>query len=151
MKIRQLLSFDACIQAIVFALPVAAQTAQTAQADPVGDQPATEESSEGVVIDLDEQARIVENLGEKHILILRNHGLLTAGRAVVEALQLMLDLKRTCQGQLAAMAGGSELSYLSDAAIERTADVAVTRYLGFGRDWAALLRLVDRVSPGYRN
>lgn len=107
--------------------------------------------SEGVVVDLDEQTRIVENLGDKHILILRNHGLLTAGRTVVEALQLMLDLEKACQGQLAAMTGGSELSYLSDAALKRTADVAVTRHHGFGRDWAALLRLVDRVSPGYKD
>lgn len=107
--------------------------------------------SEGVIVDLDEQARIVENLGDRHILILRNHGLLTAGRTVVEALQLMLDLEKACQGQLAAMASGGELRFLSDAAIKRTADVAVTRYRGFGRDWAALLRLADRVSPDYRN
>lgn len=107
--------------------------------------------SEGVAVDLDEQSRLVANLGDKHILILRNHGLLTAGRTTIEALQLMLDLEKACQGQLAAMAGGQALTYLTDAALKRTADVAASRHLGFDRDWAALVRLADRVSPGYRN
>jgi ribulose-5-phosphate 4-epimerase/fuculose-1-phosphate aldolase len=63
--------------------------------------------SEGVAVDPEECERIVANLGDKHILILRNHGLLTAGRTTVEALQLMLDLETACRGQLAAMVGGS--------------------------------------------
>lgn len=107
--------------------------------------------SEGVAVDPDECERIVASLGDKHILILRNHGLLTAGRTTIEALQLMLDLETACRGQLAAMTGGAELTYLSDAALNRTAEIAVSRHEGFGRDWAALLRLADRVSPGFRD
>ena len=37
---------------------------------------------EGPAIDLDEQARLVRDLGDNAALILRNHGLLTAGRTV---------------------------------------------------------------------
>ena len=37
---------------------------------------------EGVALDLDEQARLVANLGDSNILILRNHGLLTGGVSV---------------------------------------------------------------------
>lgn len=106
--------------------------------------------SEGVAVDSDECGRIVASLGEKHILILRNHGLLTAGRTPIEALQLMLDLETACRGQVAAMAGGAELSFLSEAAIKRTAELAKNRHLGFDRDWQALLRLADAVSPGFR-
>lgn len=107
--------------------------------------------SEGPAIDLDERARIVAHLGDKHILILRNHGLLTAGRSVVEALQFMIDLEAACRGQIAAMAGGAELTYLSDAAIKRSAQAVANRHEMLGRDWAALTRLADRVAPGYRS
>lgn len=107
--------------------------------------------SEGVAVDPAECARIAANLGDKHILILRNHGLLTAGRTPVEALQLMLDLETACRGQLAAMAGGAELTYLTEAALKRTASIALTRHEGLSRDWAAFVRLADRVSPGFRS
>ncbi|HKT15883.1 MAG TPA: class II aldolase/adducin family protein [Allosphingosinicella sp.] len=107
--------------------------------------------SEGPAIDLDERARIVADLGDKHLLILRNHGLLTAGRSVAEALQLMIDLETACRGQIAAMAGGAELTYLTDAALDRSAKAVANRHNMLGRDWAALVRLADRVAPGYRN
>jgi ribulose-5-phosphate 4-epimerase/fuculose-1-phosphate aldolase len=107
--------------------------------------------SEGVAVDPEECERIVANLGDKHILILRNHGLLTAGRTTVEALQLMLDLETACRGQLAAMVGGSELTFLTEAALKRTAEVAKDRHEGLARNWAAMLRLADRVSPGFRD
>lgn len=106
--------------------------------------------SEGVAVDPDECERIVASLGDKHVLILRNHGLLTAGRTTIEALQLMLDLETACRGQVAAMAGGVELTRLTEAALKRTAEVAQNRHEGLARDWAALLRLADRVSPGFR-
>ena len=35
---------------------------------------------EGVVVDLDEQKRLVDNLGDSEVMILRNHGLLSVGR-----------------------------------------------------------------------
>jgi len=37
---------------------------------------------EGVALDLDERQRLVADLGDKRILVLRNHGLLTAGRTI---------------------------------------------------------------------
>jgi 3-phenylpropionate/cinnamic acid dioxygenase small subunit len=61
---------------------------------------------EGIAIDADEQARLVRDPGANRILILRNHGLLTAGRTAAEAIVLMLTLERACAAQLAALAGG---------------------------------------------
>lgn len=107
--------------------------------------------SEGVATELDERARIAANLGDKHILILRNHGLLTAGRSIVEALQLMIDLDTACRAQVAALSGGMELTFLSAAAVKRTAELAATRHDLMWRDWEAYLRLADRVSPGFRD
>jgi hypothetical protein len=40
---------------------------------------------EGVALSLDEQQRLVDDLGSHHAMILRNHGLLTVGRTPAEA------------------------------------------------------------------
>lgn len=104
--------------------------------------------SEGVAVDPDECDRLVADLGDRWALILRNHGLLTVGRTVGEALQLMINLDSACRAQIAALAGGARLTRISDHALEATAE-AVRRGADYNRDWAALRRLADRVSPGY--
>src|SRR5258708_36149477 len=40
---------------------------------------------EGIALDLDERERLVGDLGDKFVMVLRNHGLLTCGRSVGEA------------------------------------------------------------------
>jgi ribulose-5-phosphate 4-epimerase/fuculose-1-phosphate aldolase len=62
---------------------------------------------EGVTTVPDEQPRLVKSLGDKSILILRNHGLLVVGAHVPEALNLHWTLQRACEVQLAtdSMAG----------------------------------------------
>jgi len=104
--------------------------------------------SEGVAVDPDECQRLVADLGDKSVMILRNHGLLSVGRTVGEALQLMINLDTACRAQIAALSGGVRLTTISERALEATADV-VRRYADYDRDWAALRRLADRASPGY--
>lgn len=104
--------------------------------------------SEGVAVNPAECERLVADLGDKPAMILRNHGLLTAGKSVGEALQIMINLETACRAQVAALAGGRTLTYVSDEALEATADV-VRRLADYDRDWAALRRLADRVAPGY--
>jgi ribulose-5-phosphate 4-epimerase/fuculose-1-phosphate aldolase len=106
---------------------------------------------EGIAVDEVEQASLVRDLGPNRVMILRNHGLLTAGRSAGETLQLMLVLERACQAQVAALAGGRVRS-ISPAAQDATTKTLNSIGGGeFGRDWAAMLRLVERVSPDYRN
>jgi ribulose-5-phosphate 4-epimerase/fuculose-1-phosphate aldolase len=56
---------------------------------------------EGVTTDLAEQPRLVRSLGDKPILILRNHGLLVACGGVPEAYMLYWTLQRACEIQVA--------------------------------------------------
>jgi len=56
---------------------------------------------EGVTTDLDEQPRMVESLGRRHLLIFRNHGLLAIGRTVPEMFLNHWTLQRACEIQLA--------------------------------------------------
>lgn len=62
---------------------------------------------EGITTDADEQPRLVKSLGDKPILILRNHGLLVIGPHVPAALNLYWTLQRACEVQMAtdSMAG----------------------------------------------
>src|SRR3712207_8044502 len=55
---------------------------------------------------LDERERLVADLGPHDAMILRNHGLLAAGRSVAEAFNNIYFLERACQAQIAALAGG---------------------------------------------
>lgn len=57
---------------------------------------------EGVTTDVGEQPRLVENLGDRQILILRNHGLLVAGAGIAEAYLRYWILQRACEIQVAA-------------------------------------------------
>lgn len=110
---------------------------------------------EGVALDLDEQERLVADLGDKNVLILRNHGLLTAGGNVEQAFQLLQGLEKSCQIQIAAQAGGNaDLLHAPQAAIEKVAQqtqrFADPESSGIKRHWNALLRQLDRVDQGYQ-
>lgn len=60
----------------------------------------------GVVTDLEEGKRIARALGENKAVILRNHGLLTAGTTVDAAVWWFITMERSCQVQLLAKAAG---------------------------------------------
>jgi len=64
---------------------------------------------EGITLDLDEQERLLADLGDKDIMILRNHGLLTCGPTLADAFQEMYQLQRSCEVQIAALAGGARV------------------------------------------
>jgi len=106
---------------------------------------------EGIALDLDEQARLVRDLGKHNAMILRNHGLLACGATVHDAFDVMMHLERACQAQVAAQSGGTGL-------IEPSRDVARKVAAQFARPgrqapanaWAALRRMLDRKDPAYK-
>jgi ribulose-5-phosphate 4-epimerase/fuculose-1-phosphate aldolase len=60
----------------------------------------------GVVLDTEEGKRIAHALGERKAAILVNHGLLTVGHSVDEAVWWFITMERSSQAQLMAMAAG---------------------------------------------
>jgi ribulose-5-phosphate 4-epimerase/fuculose-1-phosphate aldolase len=60
----------------------------------------------GVVLDTEEGKRIAHALGGHKAVILRNHGLLTVGQTVDEAVWWFITMDRTCHAQLLAQAAG---------------------------------------------
>ena len=59
-----------------------------------------------MVVDLEEGKRLAHALGETKAAILRNHGLLTVGHSVDEAVYWFTSMERTCQAELLARAAG---------------------------------------------
>ncbi|MES2533934.1 MAG: class II aldolase/adducin family protein, partial [Pseudomonadota bacterium] len=99
---------------------------------------------EGIAVDLAERERLVADLGPHRAMILRNHGLLAAGRTIAEAFVNIYFLERACQAQVKATAGGDELVYPSAEVCERTARQfeRPTAMAYCERVWAAALRLL---------
>jgi len=107
---------------------------------------------EGVALRDDEKPRLQQDLGHKNFLMLRNHGLLTAGKSVADAFLNMYTFENTCRIQIDAQAGG-ELVQVDPRILEGLAQVMKTVTSGQGANiaWPALLRKLDRESPGYKD
>jgi ribulose-5-phosphate 4-epimerase/fuculose-1-phosphate aldolase len=94
----------------------------------------------GVVLDLEEGKRIAHALGDHKAAILRNHGLLTVGHSVDEAVWWFVTMERTCQVQLLAEAAGSPVLIDPEHAA-RTRDVVGAHFSG----WFSAQPLYDRI------
>ena len=107
---------------------------------------------EGPALDLDEQQRLVRDLGDAPAMILRNHGLLTVGATACEAFVVMHWLEKACQAQLMAMACNAELILPAPDTVRITNE----RYKPGQRrnitelEWPAMLRMLERRDPSFR-
>ena len=109
---------------------------------------------EGLALGADEQRRIAQRLGTLDGLLLEHHGPLVVGRSVAEAYMLMHLLERAAAAQLRAMAAAPARVAGVDAAL---AAATHRQWVGDGSEWdgdvewPALLRRLDRLSPGWRD
>jgi len=111
---------------------------------------------EGPSIDLGERERLVKSLGEKKVLILRTHGLLTCGATLEEAFILMFRLQRACEIQVAAQAGGAPLVEPPQDVCERAAAMTddflnANDGLPVGKlEFDSYMRLIESRDPSFR-
>lgn len=108
---------------------------------------------EGIALNPEEKERLVKDLGDKKLMILRNHGTLTLGRSVAGAFLAMYTLETACQAQIAAQSGGAELTMIPDSIINGAmkASNTTTKNKGGSLAWPALLRKLDRLDPSYKS
>lgn len=105
---------------------------------------------EGFSLELDERERLIRDLGNNDVMILRNHGLVTVGRSVSEAFLNMYQMDVACRIQVAATQGGQKLIIPStDIAAHAANQFREHRYNQSPRPWLALKRRLDRISPDY--
>ncbi|MBM3620123.1 MAG: class II aldolase/adducin family protein [Alphaproteobacteria bacterium] len=108
---------------------------------------------EGPAIRMDEQARLVKNLGDREVMILKNHGLLAVAPSIPEAFNNIWRLERACQLQVMALSCNTELSLPPRETVEASNHLfkpGVRRRLG-QLEWPALMRKLDSIDPSFRD
>ena len=110
---------------------------------------------EGIATDLEERERLVEDIGTKHAMILRNHGTLTVGETVGQCFLRLYFLERACEAQVHMLAAGKDnLNTPPQGVEDKVAGQTNPKGMGMVADrlaWPALLRKLDRIDPSYRN
>jgi ribulose-5-phosphate 4-epimerase/fuculose-1-phosphate aldolase len=115
---------------------------------------------EGVALNPGERVRLQRDLGDKSYLILPNHGLLTCGETIPDTFLMMYMLQRACEVQVKAQSCGAPLIHIPDEIEQSTREMTAEMNISMrGRrtqldgsvPWPALLRRLDRVSPGFRD
>jgi ribulose-5-phosphate 4-epimerase/fuculose-1-phosphate aldolase len=106
---------------------------------------------EGITVEPGERERLVQDIGDKRAIILRNHGLLAWGPSVSEAFLMLWTLQRACDVQIAASAAGA-IHPVRPEVFPQT-----VRESGSGEKrtcedvFAAMVRLVDSKDRSYRD
>jgi ribulose-5-phosphate 4-epimerase/fuculose-1-phosphate aldolase len=108
---------------------------------------------EGLAVEFDERERLQRDLGDKNLMILRNHGTLALGRSVADAFVRMYFLERSCTTQIRAMGSGGKLHPPPEAAVAKMGQRDDERRDTFARElvWPAMLRKLDRIDPSYKS
>ncbi|MEP2990829.1 MAG: class II aldolase/adducin family protein [Parasphingorhabdus sp.] len=109
---------------------------------------------EGIALDLDERERLINDMGENNLLILRNHGTLTLGTNCAIAFLRMYFLENACKTQILAQSVGSEDKLHEEpeamaARVIQQSAPAFTQGMGDNLIWPGLMRKLNRTNPGY--
>jgi ribulose-5-phosphate 4-epimerase/fuculose-1-phosphate aldolase len=109
---------------------------------------------EGVALDHAERPRLQQDLGTKHLMLLRNHGTLAVGINCADAFMRMYYLERACSMQVRTRMLGRDDHEADPKVIEKNVALSQTggmTYLANELLWPALLRKLDRIDPSFRD
>lgn len=102
---------------------------------------------------LEEGERLARLIGEKHVLFMKNHGVLVVGGTVAQAYRRLYKLERVCRAQVLAMGTGKALEVLSDEIVAQVQSPPQNdRHSRAERErlyFEAMMRVLDRENPGY--
>mgnify|MGYP002401796328 CR=1 FL=1 len=105
---------------------------------------------EGLALNHDERERLIADMGDKTLMLLRNHGTLAVGKTAAEAWVGIFFLEKACAQQVAALSAGRDGVLIApDAAQAETKEQG--KGIGFvaALAWPGALRQLDRKLPGY--
>ena len=111
---------------------------------------------EGITIHPEEGPRVLQSIGSKPAVILRNHGLLAWGATLAQTFAILWTLQRACEIQLATFSmGGAEAAIPVPEAIAEKCTRDALQFNpnhGAGQDvFNALVRQVDRLDDSYKH
>lgn len=108
---------------------------------------------EGIAVDLDERDRLIEHMGSNNVMILRNHGTLSAGASIQDAWQRIYFLERACEMQVAAMSavGREGIAVPPAGAIAQVGQVGDQMGAFVARQivWPLMRRRMERLDPSF--
>lgn len=107
----------------------------------------------GTADTLEEGERLARAIDTKQVLFMKNHGVLVVGDTVAQAYKRLYKLERVCRTQVLAMGSGQPLEVLSQAIVAQVqAPPPGDRHSRAERErlyFDAMMRVLDRVNPGY--
>jgi ribulose-5-phosphate 4-epimerase/fuculose-1-phosphate aldolase len=109
----------------------------------------------GTADTLQEGERLANLMGDKPIVFMKNHGILVTGDSVAQAYRRLYKLERVCRNQVLALGTGREIEVMSDEVARKVQVPGVDdRHSRKEREdlfFAAMMRVLDRENPGYRD
>jgi len=110
---------------------------------------------EGVTVRAEEGERLLANLGNRNILMLRNHGPVVLAPTLPSMFLQMWALQRACEIQLATLSMGRPVTMVPDDVIavhqRDLGSVAVPGTQPGATDFAAWVRRIDRIDRSWRD
>lgn len=100
-----------------------------------------------------EGERLAQLMGNKTVLFMKNHGVVTIGDSVAQAYRRLYKLEKACHTQMLAMSAGKPLSILAEDVIQKVRTPSGDdRHPRGERErlyFEAMMRVLDRTNPGY--
>jgi ribulose-5-phosphate 4-epimerase/fuculose-1-phosphate aldolase len=114
------------------------------------DRIAYDEAFSGMALDQEEGDRLSRALGNRTVLLMRNHGVIVVGASVAEAFDELYYFERACENQIIAMSTGRALNVVADDVARRTCQ----QWLEYPADYAnehfgELKQILDEDEPDY--
>jgi len=110
----------------------------------------------GPVLDLAERQRLITDLGQHDVMLLRNHGALVAGASIPQTFLYAYFLELACKVQVDVMAAGGDMVMPSEEALEHTRRLyrnimhdKEKVQLNGELEWRAMLRMLDAEGVQY--
>lgn len=108
---------------------------------------------EGITLFDDEKERMLASLGDKHVLVLRNHGIAVGESSIDKAFFLLWTVQRAAENQVAAGSLGGEDTVLPDNVRAKCANLTamLIRESGFAEKFFdAMVRKMRNEQPGIK-
>lgn len=108
---------------------------------------------EGVTVRDEEGPRLLAALGDKRILMLKNHGPVVLGKTLAQVFITHWSLQRACEIQLATLSMGQPITVSQDVIDVHQRDLVQVNLPGGpgAPDLAAMIRRVDKIDPSWRD
>ncbi|MFC4254450.1 class II aldolase/adducin family protein [Altererythrobacter xixiisoli] len=107
---------------------------------------------EGITVRAEEGVRLLENLGDKRVLLLRNHGPVVLGETLYEMFFNYYMLQRACEIQVKTCALGNPIRVPPEVIAIHQRDRDEVALKDFGRaDFEAWVRKLDTIDTGWRD